>query len=166
MEQGLLAAFEGHLYSWHREVKSQLKGLGIGEDLTRAVARLIMLDWDLKFTTLAEENRLTTYMYKRFVDDTANAMVALSPGTRWGEEEGRMVMLPHLVEEDLEVEPDLRTMREVVRMASSIHPMIQLTGDCPSKNNDGRMPLLNTKVWVEEGMLSCTRTTGSRWPTP
>ena len=92
-------------------------------------------------------------MYKRFVDDTANAMAALSPGTRWGEEEGRMVMLPHLVEEDMEVEPDLRTMREVVRMASSIHPMIQLTGDCPSKSNDGRMPLLNTKVWVEEGVL-------------
>ena len=64
-----------------------------------------------------------------------------------------MVMLPHLVEEDKMVEPDLRTMREVVRMASSIHPMIQLTGDCPSKNNDGKMPLLNTKVWVEEGVL-------------
>ena len=104
--QGLLAAFEGHLYSWHREVRSQVEGLGIGEDLTRAVARLIMLDWDMKFITLAEENKLTTYMYKRFVDDTANAMEAISPGTRWGEEEGRMVMLPHLVEEDMEVEPD------------------------------------------------------------
>ena len=64
-----------------------------------------------------------------------------------------MVMLPHLVEEDMEVEPDLRTMREVVRMASSIHPMIQLTGDYPSKNSDGKMPLLNTKVWVEEDLL-------------
>ena len=52
----------------------------------------------------------------------------------------------------MEVEPDLRTMREVVRMASSIHPMIQLTGDCPSKNSDGKMPLLNTKVWVEEDL--------------
>ena len=60
-----------------------------------------MLDWDLKFIALAEESKLTTYMYKRFVDDTANAMEAISPGTRWGEEEGRMVMLPHLVNEDM-----------------------------------------------------------------
>ena len=67
---------------------------------------------------------------------------------RWKEEERRMVMLPHLANKV--VEPDLRTMREVVKMASSIHPMIQLTGDCPSLNNDKRMPLLNTKVWVEE----------------
>ena len=46
-----------------------------------------------------------------------------------------------------------REMRKMVRMASSIHPMIQLTGDCPSKNDDRKMPLLNTKVWVEEGVL-------------
>ena len=122
-----------------------------GEGYRRAVARLIMLDWDLKFIALAEESKLTTYMYKRYVDDTVNAMAAISPGTRWGEEEKRMVMLPHLVEDDMEVEPDLRTMREVVKMASSINEMIQMTGDCPSLNNDGRMPLLNTKVWVEEG---------------
>ena len=64
-----------------------------------------------------------------------------------------MVLLPHLVEEDMEVEPDLRTMREVVKMASSINKMIQMTGDCPSNNDDGRMPLLNTKVWVEDGVL-------------
>ena len=153
VEQGLLAAFDGHLYNWNREVRSQSQGLGIGEDLTRAVARLVMLDWDLKFIAMLEENKLTNYMYKRYVDDTANAMAAISPGTRWGEEEKRMVMLPHLVEEDVEVEPDLRTMREMVRMASSINPMIQMTGDCPSKNNDRRMPLLNTKVWVEDGVL-------------
>ena len=60
MEQGLLAAFEGHLYNWNREVRSQSQGLGIGEDLTRAVARLVMLDWDKNFIALAEESKLTT----------------------------------------------------------------------------------------------------------
>ena len=35
VEQGLLAAFDGHLYNWNREVRSQSQGLGIGEDLTR-----------------------------------------------------------------------------------------------------------------------------------
>ena len=39
-----------------------MEGLGIGEDLTRALAILIMLDWDLKFIALAEENKLTTYV--------------------------------------------------------------------------------------------------------
>ena len=44
-------------------------------------------------------------------------------------------------------------MREVVKMASCINEMIQMTGDCPSLKNDGRMPLLNTKVWVEGELL-------------
>ena len=64
-----------------------------------------------------------------------------------------MVFLPHLVEEDKEVQADLRTMREVVRMGNSLSDMIQLTGDCPSANENGKMPLLNTQVWVEENKL-------------
>ena len=43
VEQGLLAAMENHLFVWHNEVKLQVDGLGIGADLTRAVARLVML---------------------------------------------------------------------------------------------------------------------------
>ena len=81
-----------------------------------------MLDWDNKFINLVKENKLTLYSYTRYVDDTANGMAALPPGTRWGEEEGYMVFLPHLVEEDEEVQADMRTMREVVRMGNSLTP--------------------------------------------
>ena len=58
-----------------------------------------------------------------------------------------------LVEEDEEVPADLRTMREMVKLGSSIDQMIQLTGDCPSKNENGKMPLLNTEVWVEDNKV-------------
>ena len=150
MEQGLLAAVDGHLFVWHKEVMKKQEGLGIGSDLTRAVARLVMLDWDQRFLNLAMDNKITIYMYNRYVDDTANAARALAPGVRWGEEERSMVFLPHLVEEDREVEADIRTMREVVRMGSSLDTSIQLTGDCPSSNESGKMPLLNTQVWVED----------------
>ena len=68
VEQGLLAAMDGHLYNWHLEVKKQVEGLGIGSDLTRAVARLVMLDWDNRFINLVQENKLTLYSYTRFVD--------------------------------------------------------------------------------------------------
>ena len=58
-----------------------------------------------------------------------------------------------LEEEDKEVEADKRTMMEVVRMGNSLNPMIQLTGDCPSANANGKMPLLDTQVWVEGNKL-------------
>ena len=109
VEQGLQAALGSHLYNWHREVKEQQDGLPIGLDLTRAVARLVLLDWDQKFLTLVQTNNVNLHLYYRYMDDTANGAEALRPGTRWNEEEARMMMYPHLVDEDLAVASDIRT---------------------------------------------------------
>ena len=71
------------------------------------------------------------------------------PGWRWIEEEQGIIFVPSLEEEDRTTPGDIRTMREVVRMANSINTMIQMTGDCPSMHESGKMPLLDTQVWVE-----------------
>ena len=153
VQQGLHAALDNHMYIWHKGVRKQMSGLAIGLDLSRAVGRLVMLEWDRRFLELARDNQLTTYMYKRYVDDSAEGMEALKPGLRWSEEEGRMLLHPHLIEEDLAMEPDSRSMKEVVKMGNSIFAMVQLTGDCPSENPNGKMPLLNTEVWVEGNVV-------------
>ena len=68
-----------------------------------------------------------------YVDDY-NFMYNIFPlGTRWNEEEKRMKTLTHLKEEDEkrgELE-DERTMKEIVKMANSICPIIQFVGNCP-----------------------------------
>ena len=57
-------------------MRRQVDGLGIGADLTRVVARLVMLDWDQKSLQLMEHNKMTIYiiqyMNNRYVDDAAN----------------------------------------------------------------------------------------------
>ena len=53
VEQGLIAALNSHLYLWNREVREQGHGLPIGLDLTRAVARLVLMDWDQQFLRLS-----------------------------------------------------------------------------------------------------------------
>ena len=102
---------------------------------------------------LARNNKMENYMYRRYVDDTANCAEMLTPGLRWSEEEGSMVMDHNLVEEDRNSPPDVRTAREVAKMGSSINPMIQLTADCPSSNPSGMMPLLDIQVWVEDNKV-------------
>ena len=87
------------------------------------------------------------------MDDTANGAEALRPGMRWNEEEERMMLHPHLVEEDMEVASDIRSAKEVAKMGSSISNMISLTWDCPSNNGNNRMALLNTEVWVENNIV-------------
>ena len=51
-----------------------MDGLPIGLDLTRAVARLIMMDWDQQFLRLAAANNVTYHLYSRYMDDTANGV--------------------------------------------------------------------------------------------
>ena len=58
-------------------------GLAIGLHLSRAVGRLLMLEWDHKLRlNLARDNQLNINMFKRYVDDSAEGMDALKPGLR------------------------------------------------------------------------------------
>ena len=133
VEQGLLAALGSHLYLWRQEVRRQEEGLAIGLDLARAAARLFMLEWDRMFLQLVRDNFLTLYHYSRYLDDTGNGVKAIPLGMRWSEKEGRMIIHPGLVEQDRDIPGDLRTMREVVKMANSIttfSPLIFLLVSC------------------------------------
>ena len=86
----------------------------------RAVARLVLMDWDQQFLRLSRTNNIEYHLYKRYVDDTANGTEGLRCGIRWSEEEQRMILHPHLVEEDEEMAGDIKTAREVAKMGSSM----------------------------------------------
>ena len=45
---------------------------------------------------------------------------------------------------------DKRTMEVIREIGNSIHPSIQLEVDYPSNHEDGKMPILDLKVWVQE----------------
>ena len=142
---------ENVCYLFNSEVKQQEDGLATGEDASRGLARVVMLDWDIEVTQLARDNQFEIYLHSRYVDDTADAGQALAPGLRW--ENDNMVFKPELVEEDMKTPPDLRTMREFVKLGSSVNPDVQLTGDCPSNYQTGKMPALDTQIWVENGRI-------------
>ena len=57
------------------------------------------------------------------------------------------------MESDTETDEDERTMKELSKIGSNIHPSIITTYDCPSKNTDQKMPLLDLKVWSEGNVL-------------
>ena len=84
--------------------------------------------------------------YYRYVDATEMIFTALDPGTRC--EDGQLIIKEDLVETDKRVQDDRKSMEEVAKVASSIHPSI--TSDYPSNHLRGRMPLLDLEVWVDE----------------
>ena len=61
-----------------------------------------------------------------------------------------MKVVEDLVSEDQKEYDDLRSLREIVTMANSICPILQLEGDCPSANEDKKLSILDLKCWVQD----------------
>ena len=53
------------------------------------------------------------------------------------------------VAEDEAISDDERIMRLIKQIGNDIHPSIQLAVDYPSKHQDGKLPILDLKVWIE-----------------
>ena len=51
--------------------------------------------------------------------------------------------------EDEALKPDCVTAKVMASIMSSIDPDIQLTWDAPGNNPDGRMPVLDLRLWLE-----------------
>ena len=152
----ILAVLTNHTYLWAGSARKQASGSPIGLELAGALARVVMLWWDRRFLSLASANSVVIYLYSRYIDDENMAGRPLAPGTRWEVGPwstgmgGKMVVREDLVEGDLLLPADMRSMEEVRKMGNSILEMIQLEEDYPSKNGDNKLPILDLKVWVRQ----------------
>ena len=111
-----------------------------------------MIFWMRTFNTMLEKNGLRTYLNIVYVDDQNWAGKALKIGVRWDEAAREMRWERKWEEDDIEKREknDKRTMRELRKMANSIEKDIKMKEDYPSKNEDCKLPMLDTKMWVEK----------------
>ena len=86
-------------------------------------------------------------MYKRYVDDINIVVAAAKP--QMSCENGEIVSR-HESQSSTGVPVDKRTMLLIQEIGNSIHPSIQIKVDCPSEHQDGKIPILDLKVWIEE----------------
>jgi len=86
-------------------------------------------------------------MNKRYFDDINLAVQATPPGMRY--HDGQTYVDESSVTEYGRVSSDERTMALIKQVGNDIHPSIQLEVDYPSKHQDGKLLLLDLKVWVE-----------------
>ena len=59
-----------------------------------------------------------------------------------------------MVEQDKEVPDDLRTMNLLKDIFNTITACVQYTVDCPSLHTDGRVPVLDLKVLIDDGKIT------------
>ena len=99
---------------------------------------------DRKYLGIIASLGLENEEFRRYVDDETD----VDPGVRYDGE--RLVKIDELVEEDEAVEDDVRTMNLLKPISNTITSCVQYTIDCPSLNSDGRVPILDLGVSVED----------------
>ena len=135
-----------HDYTFQGEIKKQSSGGPIGLDLTGSIAQIFMLWWDAEFKNRLSALQLNPLMYKRYVDDINIALQPVESGMKYID--GGIIHDP--IGTDEEEEADKRTMNLIKQIGNDIHPSIQLEVDYPTKYPDGKMPILDLKVWIEQ----------------
>ena len=144
----LLFIMQNHIYTFDDEIKLQSRGGPIGLQLTGVLAQLFMVWWDRQLERRMGELGLEQRMYKRYVDDVNVIMTETTPGLRFNGD--RLVSSEDTIEEDRGVEADERAMRLFQAIANSIHSSVEMEIDCPSRHRDGKLPILDLKVWIEK----------------
>ena len=88
-------------------------------------------------------------MSTRYVDDINMAVQATKP-RRIRYREGLMTIDKTATDGDREISAKARTMNIINEVRDVIHPSIKQKVDYPSKHEDGKRPIMDWKVWVDD----------------
>ena len=144
----LKVLMETHTYEFANEIRRQRKGGAIGMELTGVVAQIFMVWWDKEFIRKLQEVDIRLKLHERYVDDTNLAGKQTEIGARYDGE--GIVITRESMNEDEGMPNDERTMRLLQSVANSIHQSIRMTIDYPSRYTEGKVPMLNVKMWMKD----------------
>ena len=85
-----------------------------------------------------------------YVDDSIFGGRVLQNGISYNEKEDRMEYSDQQAEIDLKGKGDFKMMNILKDIANKLDKDIVMTGDCPSNNPSGKMPLLDCQIWMEQ----------------
>ena len=117
-------------------------------ELTGVVAQIFMVWWDRQFINKLEQINIRLKLHERYVDDTNMATKRTEQGARY--DGTNIVITEQTRREDEGIPDDERTMKFFQSVANSIHRPIRMTIDYPSRYQEGKCPMLNVKMWIEE----------------
>ena len=148
MRKVLKALLETHTYEFAGVKRRQTKGGAIGMELTGVVAQIFMVWWDRQFISKLEQIDIRLKLHERYVDDTNLSAKQTELGARY--DGTNIVVTEETRIQDEGVMKDERTMKFLQSVANSIHPSIRMTIDYPTKYEEGKVPMLNVKMWIGE----------------
>lgn len=121
----VIETISNHGYQYNSKIYKQEEGGAIGLELVGVVANIYMCWWDKQLIDKVTENNMILELYKRYVDDS------------------------NMVVNDLRTDTtDKSVVEHISKIADSIDPCIKTTYDYCSNYEDGKVPMLDTKLWI------------------
>ncbi len=146
--EAMKTCVRNHTYLFNGDIRKQIYGGSIGSEHINAMARVRMIHWDWKYL---ETLRILIMIYDRYVDDTKQGVKRIKKGTRFGN--GTLTWSKEKEEEDKDIPDDVFTFSILQEIANTISPTLKVTFETPSQYPNGKLPLLDTQIWVEDNMI-------------
>ena len=142
IERMIRRIMRSHDFEFAEEIYRQNVGGAIGLDLTGVLADIYMCQWDNVLLSKLQEEFMTVIIYKRYKDDI-NFIIDKTM-VEGMENQTRAQIGENVVE-------------KVKERADQIDSNIQVTTDISSRHTDGKLPLLDLKVWIGETKTGKTK---------
>ena len=161
VEQMVKEVFNSHFYYWNGDIYHQEGGAPMGLRSACPISRAMMDHWVSKVLSTAEQNNalhqlqpskypsIQIHNLSKYVDDVLTLMQKFRKGTKW-DSQNRVFITPDASEDLSLMETDAETMEQFSRMATDMVECLKFTWDCPSVNEGGAMPVLDTEMWIGE----------------
>ena len=146
--EGVRVCMENHVYRLGDRIFLQLSGGPIGLELTGAVSRPFMARWDRMYVENVERAGMKMLLYERYVDDS-NQIAQVPPvGWKYDRTLKKLVECAHGSESEDNQPEDERMASILVEIANDVMDCVKMEVDTPSRNQDGKIPILDMKVWT------------------
>ena len=122
---GVKVVMSNHTYTVGEKIFLQSEGCPIGLDLSQAVARAVMMQYDKLYLEKVAAEGIKIHMYTRYVDDSNQ-----------------------VVESDAMTEEQIAG--RLKDIANTVLDGIEMESDLPCRHYDKKMPILDMKCWIGE----------------
>ena len=146
--------FSNYIYQADNVLFRQVSGGGIGARVTGVAARVLMDVWADLLTSILGRNKVTIHMLAKYVDDVNLAVSPIPQGHSWHNIDGEWKLVwtrdRQQQDEESKSSASVRTMELVREVGDKLVPRLKLTKDLPEYYPNGKCPMLDIQVWLEE----------------
>ena len=134
-----------HTFRFRGKFYLQEDGGSIGSELTGEIAKTRVLVVLRKIKSISMNVGLRVLLLGAFVDDVSVAMRGVEKGQKFSD--GSIVFCEDRLHEDADLQIDEVSAKLFAEIANSLEDDVSWTFDTPSRNEGGKMPVLDMVLW-------------------